>query len=51
MNCEELQQMSIGGNLSVSGISVNTVEEIRLLIIVRGKDDIVNDALENLFVG
>lgn len=48
MNCEEFKELSFKRNLRVSGISVYTVEEIGLFVVVGSKDDIVDDSLEDL---
>jgi hypothetical protein len=45
---EEFQELGVQRNLRVPCISVDSVEEIVLLIIVGGEDDEVDDALENL---
>lgn len=48
MNGEELEELSIGRDLRVSSVLVNTVEEVGLFIIVRSEDNIVNDSLQDL---
>lgn len=45
---EQLQELGVEGYLRVAGIFVDSVEEVRLLIIVRGQDYIVDDSLKNL---
>jgi hypothetical protein len=48
MNSEELEKLSVERYLRVAGILVDSVKEIRLLIIVRGKDYVVDDSLKDL---
>lgn len=48
MDRKKSQEFFIKRNLGVSGVFMNTVEEIVLFVIMRGKNDKVNDALENL---
>ena len=48
MDGEELEELCIEGNLGVSGIFVDAVEEVGLFVVVGGKDDIVDDSLQDL---
>lgn len=45
---EEFEELGLWGNESVAGISMDAVEEVGLLVVVRRKNDIVNYSLENL---
>jgi hypothetical protein len=47
-NGELLNQCRLGGDLGIPSIAVDTVEEVRLLIIVRSEDDEVDDSLKGL---
>jgi hypothetical protein len=40
--------LSVLWNLGVTRVALNTVDEVGLLVVVRGEDDEVNDALEDL---
>lgn len=48
MNGEEFEELRIEGDLVVSGIFVDAVEKIGLLVVVGGEDDIVDDSLQDL---
>jgi hypothetical protein len=48
VNGEELEELGVEGDLVVSGIFVDAVEEVGLLVVVGGEDDIVDDSLEDL---
>jgi len=45
---EEFEKLGIEGYLGISGISVDAVEEIGLLIVVGSEDNIVDYSLEDL---
>lgn len=45
---EELQQLRVVGDLGVSRVSEDTVEEIVLFVVVWGEDDEIDDALKDL---
>ena len=47
-NGEEFEELGIERNLGVSGIFVDTVEEIGLFVVVWSEDYIVDDSLEDL---
>ena len=44
---EEFQQLGFVGNLGVAGVGVDAVQEVGLLVVVRGEEDVVDDALED----
>lgn len=45
MHCKEPEKLCIKGNLRVPTVSVDSVKKIGLFIIIRCKDDIVNNPL------
>lgn len=45
---EEFEEGGFLGDEGISCVSVNAVEEVGLLVIVGGKDDVVDYSLENL---
>ena len=48
MNGEEFEELCIERNLVDSGVFLYAVEEVGLFVVVRGKDDIVDDSLKDL---
>jgi hypothetical protein len=48
VNGEELEELGVEWYLGISGISVNTVEEVGLFVVVGSEDDIVYDSLQDL---
>ena len=48
MDCEEFEKLGFKRNLGISGVSVDTVEKVGLLIVIRGEDNIVDDSLQYL---
>lgn len=48
MDSEELEQLSVQGDLGIPGVAMDSVEEVMLFVVVGCKDDKVDDALENL---
>ena len=47
-NGEQFQQLGFGRDQGIAGVGVDAVEEIGLLVIVRGKDNVINYSLEDL---
>jgi hypothetical protein len=48
VNCEEAEKLGIERDLGVSGVSVYALKEVVLFVVVWGKDDKINDALQDL---
>lgn len=48
MNSKKLEELSIERNLCISGISKDAVKKVRLFVVVRGEDNIVDDSLKHL---
>lgn len=48
MNSEELEELRIEGYLGIPGVSLDTMEKIRLFVVVWGEDNIVDDSLKYL---
>ena len=48
VNGEEFEKLGIEGNLGVSCVSENSLEEVVLLVIIRSENDKVDDSLEDL---
>ena len=45
---KQLEQLRIEGDLGVAGVFVDAVQEIRLLVVIRREDNIVDDSLQAL---
>lgn len=48
VNCEKLEKLCLLGDLADSGVLLDSVQQIVLLVVVRGKNDEVDNALEDL---
>jgi hypothetical protein len=48
VDCEELEKLCVEGNLVDPSVFLYTVEEVGLLVVVGGEDDIVDNSLEDL---
>lgn len=48
MNSEQLEQLCVKRDLLQSGVFVDTVKEVGLLVVVRGKDNVVDTSLKDL---
>ena len=47
---EGFEELLLIKHEGVAGVGVDTVEEVRLLVIVRGEEDVIDDSLEDLDV-
>lgn len=48
VNGEEFEELGFEGDLAVAGVSDDAVEEVGLFVVVGGKNNVVDDSLENL---
>ena len=48
VNGEQSEQLSVERDLRVTGVSKDALQKVVLFVIVRGEDDKVNDALQDL---
>jgi hypothetical protein len=45
---KELEELGVDGDLRVSGVPIDSLEEVVLFVVVRRKYYVVDDSLENL---
>lgn len=48
MHCELLEKVGVLGYLCIPSITVDSLKQVVLFVVVGGKDDEVDDTLENL---